>query len=115
MSEWQFWQDQLAGREPDVTPGTPHQGYFVAKEYVAIPGGAKRVLTDMPVAIWFENDHWTAAIHRPTKDYSLYKTDEVDELFARCCRNAIRYDEYLRQVHQIHAWRSGKENWKDAA
>ena len=113
--EWTFWREQLAGREPETTPGTPHFGYFLAKEYITIPGGAKRVLTDIPVAIWHDDDEWRALIARPIRDHAMTGTDRVDELFARCCRDAIQFDEYSNRLRQIEAWRNGNENWKDAA
>lgn len=115
QNEWQFWQDQLAGKEPESTPGSPHNGYFLAKEYITIPGGAKRVLTEIPVAIWFENEVWNALITRPTRDFALNSIGAVDELFARCCREAIGFDDYTRRVRQIGAWRTGNDDWRNAA
>lgn len=113
--EWTFWREQLAGLNPETTPGTPQFGYFVAKEYVSIPGGAKRVLTDTPVAIWSIGDEWHALITKPTREFAVYGKDNVDEIFARCCRNAIAFDEYKKSLAQIGAWRNGNENWRDAA
>lgn len=112
---WAFWTAQLAGQEPESTPGTPHFGYFLAKEYITIPGGAKRVLTEIPVAIWNEDGDWRAVISRPLRDMALTGSDKCDELFARCCRDAIGFDNYNARRRQIDAWRSGNDNWKDAA
>ncbi len=113
--EWTFWQDQLTGKEPESTPGNPHNGYFLAKEYITIPGGAKRVLTEIPVAIWFEADQWQALITRPTRDIAIFGVDSTDDLFARCCREAIQFDDYCTRLKQIREWRNGNDDWRNAA
>lgn len=103
---WSFWREQLSGKAPETTPGCPHAGYFVAKEYVAIPGGAKRVLVDFPCAIWREGDAWNALIDKLNSQFALTKLDEVDELFGRCCRNAITYERYVEMLQALKEFRN---------
>jgi len=100
--EWQFWREQLAGGTPETTPGTPHAGYFIAKEYVSIPGGAKRVLTDFPVAIWKDPDgNWIARGDKLLRGFNITMLDEIDELFGKVCRNPITHERYQEMVKAL--------------
>ena len=100
--DWKFWQDQIEGKNPETTPGTPHQGYFMRRrrethsipvEEMKIGGSRKRVTTTQePVAIWRDDQGWHCVING-----ALHLTDveQIDQIFSRCCRQAIPYIEYV--------------------
>jgi hypothetical protein len=102
---WAFWTASLAGEHPDTTPGRPHMGFFISKQYVSIPHGAKRVLTDFPVAIWFDGEKWWSRIDGLKNSWTNGEQDEVDELFGRVCRAPITHDKYLAMVATLEEWR----------
>ncbi len=105
-SPWRFWEESLAGRPPETTPGTPHQGFYIARRYVSIPGGAKRVLTDFPVAIWRDDETWRAVVWELKQNFSIERADEVDELFASVCRNPISHAKYQEMGKALQDWRA---------
>lgn len=108
---WQFWMDQLRGLEPDCTPGTPHQGYYLNRNRKTYPNPEpgpgkprKKVSTSYdPVAIWQDEDGWHCVITGPEGKRYLNNVEAIDNLFSYCCRNAIGYDEYLEKVAEYEA------------
>lgn len=103
--DWSFWQRSLAGEKPETTPGTPFPGFYITKQYVSIPHGAKRVLTDFPVAIWFDAGKWWSRIEGLKNAWTNSDTDEVDELFGRVCRSPISHEKYKAMVATLEDWR----------
>lgn len=112
--EWQFWRDQLAGGMPETTPGTPHAGFFILKRRWTVdntdtnrrPGDPRKKVhkAELPVAIWFDGG-WHAVIG---KEEYYRDTERIDDIFSRCCRNAITEDEYERL-------RNGSDSAENAA
>ena len=95
MSDYAFWEAQLAGENPETTPGTPHAGFY--------RGGSsgKPYRAKMPetyIAIWQEDGLWIARIdHTDGQPPYMVVGWRVDEfIFPRCCRNAISYEDYLK-------------------
>ena len=116
---WQFWQRQLAGKSPETTPGTPHQGFYLVRERrswvnpAPTVGGSRRnvAVNFYPCAIWQDQEGWHCVIHKVGRwitegnpaikvsipDETVYLTDveKIDEVFSRCCRDAIPHSDYL--------------------
>ena len=107
MTDWSFWHSQLAGLEPETTPGVPHQGYFMLRRRTTRenddpnrrPGDARKKVTTthLPVAIWFD-DGWHCRIGA---DEYITDVDVIDNIFSRCCRAAITHDEYLIALEKL--------------
>jgi hypothetical protein len=103
--DWSFWMSQLAGENPETTPGTPHAGYYLLRRRISRPnddpnrkpGDPRRKVetTHLPVAIWNDGG-WHMVIGR---EEHYRDVDQIDETFSRCCRNAITYDEYQELTH----------------
>lgn len=101
-ADWSFWRAQLAGEQPETTPGTPHPGFYLHRRRWTRynddpnrkPGDPRKKVTtqDVTVAIW-EDNGWHMVIGR--EEY-YRDPDFIDETFSRCCRNAIEFDEYER-------------------
>lgn len=104
--DWSFWQRSLAGEKPETTPGTPHTGYYIVRNYISVPHGHKRVLVDFPVAIWFDGK-WNSRIDDLKTMWWHTDVDTVDDIFARCCRDAITHAKYLEMVKTLEAYRHG--------
>ncbi len=103
--EWRFWRAQLAGEQPETTPGTPHAGFFVLRRRYTRenddqnrrPGDPRKKVTTvhLPVAIWLDGG-WHAVVG----DEEYYRdVDQIDDLFSRCCRNAIEHETYEEMRH----------------
>lgn len=92
--DFTFWRAQLAGKNPETTPGTPHSGYYRSRRWVSDKANTgKRVAIYEPVAIWKEGDKFCCLIG--TRDLSKLPDDEIDnDVFAGCCRDAISYETY---------------------
>lgn len=97
MSDWWFWHAQLAGENPEVTPGTPHAGFFRGGSAGA---AYKRKFPETFIAIWQDEDgEWIARTDQAGRPVQVVRGWPVDEyIFPRVCRNAIDYDEYLRGI-----------------
>lgn len=105
-AEWEFWRAQLAGEQPETTPGTPHAGFFLLKRRWTRenddpnrrPGDPRKKVTTetVPVAIWLDGG-WHMVISREEYHRDI---DYIDTTFSRCCRNAIDYAEYERLRHE---------------
>ena len=103
--DWTFWQEQVEGKTPETTPGTPHQGYYLYRrrtthsipvEEMQIGGSRKRVTTTHePVAIWHDETGFHCLING---DVHLTDVEQIDNIFSRCCRNAITYTEYCSRT-----------------
>lgn len=106
IDPWAFWQASLAGGKPETTPGLPHAGFYIAKRYVSLPYGAKRVLCDFPVAIWRDGAVWRSRADDHKTIWSRSELDEVDELFGQVCRNPISHEKYLEMVKTLEAYRN---------
>jgi hypothetical protein len=91
-----FWRAQLAGESPEVTPGTPHAGFYRGGS----SGDAyKRKFPETYISIWEENGEWIARTDYPDGRIVTQRGWAVDEfVFPRCCRNAVSYEEYLEKV-----------------
>ena len=107
-NDYTFWREQLAGREPKTTPGTPHAGYYMIRRRTTRPnddpdrkpGDPRNKVTTMhlPAAIWFEDDRWHMLINGGEYHNDL---DYVDFEFSKCCRNALTEQEYEDMIHEI--------------
>jgi hypothetical protein len=107
---WSFWRDQLNGYEPPTSPGKPHAGFFLLRERKRTPvekqeiGGSRwNVKTNhWPCAIWQDDDGWHCVITKQEATSHLTDLSAIDEgIFSRCCRAAIRHDDYLTRVAEI--------------
>lgn len=100
--DYAFYNAQLAhmrgaGPAPEVTPGTPHAGFYRR--------GTRKAGEWVCVAIWRDPD--SGALVGIDGNYDVSDPDKLDELFARCCRQAV--DEKV--------WRAVAERnepWPDA-
>ena len=98
-----FWRAQLAGENPETTPGTPHAGYYTSGS----AGTAyKRERPVDFIAIWQDDDgEWVARTDQANGEVRITTGWAVDEfVFSRCCRNAIEYEDYLAGVssHELN-------------
>ena len=106
IDRWQFWRGQIAGLNPETTPGTPHCGYFLARRRESAPNPSPRVGEPRrkvatfhdPVAIWFDESGWHCLITREDGARHFTDIDAIDNVFSRCCREALPYTEYLKLV-----------------
>ena len=106
---WHFWTEQLAGRQPDTTPGTPHAGYYINRNRQTYRNPAPKVggprhkisLTWEPCAIWKDDDGWHCLIHGTKATREFTDADTIDDIFSRVCRTAIPYDEYQQRVAEM--------------
>jgi hypothetical protein len=108
---WWFYFEQIAGLEPECTPGTPHCGYFLLRRRIVRhnddparrPGDPRHKVTTLhlPAAIWLDDDGcFRLQIDHPDGFQEIHSdTDRIDEFFARMCRNAISKDEYRERVN----------------
>ena len=94
---WAFWLAQLAGEEPETTPGTPHAGFYRGGSAGA---AYKRKFPETFIAIWQDEDgEWIARTDRADGTVTVQRGWQVDEfVFPRCCRNAITHEEYTTHV-----------------
>jgi hypothetical protein len=91
--QWQFWRDQLAGKNPETTPGHPHTGIYRQKTSKKGQNG-ERIPVDRSVYIWWQDGKCFCLV---SDGFCPKVPDEIDELFARVCRNAVtkaQYDEF---------------------
>ncbi len=106
MNDYVFWHAQLLGEEPETTPGTPHAGFYMLRRRMTRenddpnrkPGDPRKKVTTahLPVAIWFDADGWNCRIGT---DETITDASVIDEqIFSRCCRNAITFEEYQKEV-----------------
>jgi hypothetical protein len=121
---WQFWLDQLAGRNPPLPAehAQPQWGFYLSRRRYSWPregdekkiGGArnKTFTYFWPTAIWADEGGWHCVITRAPLDGHDYKTSvltdplEIDEsVFCACCRAAITHDDYLRRVADLETAR----------
>lgn len=100
MSDFDFYYAQLdaqagKGPQPETTPGHPKPGFYRLRGWAPAdkPGG-KRTLKFDPIAIWYEDGQAFCA--KP--GFCPTKQDEIDELFSRCCRDAVTEDAYRAVV-----------------
>lgn len=99
--DYAFYWSQMAGENPETTPGTPHCGYYRRRIRATVENanpepGAPRKNTTLrfePVAIWKDGDKFRCMIGN--RDLSHLPDDAIDtEIFARVCRDAIPYEVY---------------------
>jgi len=111
-SDWSFWLAQLAGENPETTPGCPWAGFYLLRErrrWADVRGGRRwRVETNhWPTAIWNNNGDWHCVITRASETSHVIDITAIDEgIFSRCCRAAITHDEYLAKVAEIEGART---------
>lgn len=98
---YHFWRSQLAGENPDTTPGTPHAGFYTSGSAGA---SYKRERPTDYIAIWQDEDgDWIARTDQSNGQVKFNRGWQVDEfVFPRCCRNAISYEEYTEKVRHEH-------------
>lgn len=96
MSDFDFYYAQLdaqagKGPQPETTPGHPKPGFYRLRGWApaANPGG-KRTLKFDPVAIWYEDGQ----VYCAKPGFVPTHADEIDELFSRCCRDAVTEEAY---------------------
>lgn len=84
--DWQFYFDQLAGKNPELTPGNPQAGYY-------------RTRSSEAVVIWRAAGELFAQKTTRNGMVSLLRdADVIDELFSKVCRNPVAGDVYTRFV-----------------
>lgn len=98
---WSFWQMQLAGEEPSDVFG-PHWGFWSLQEWIApTPPERKKQPVHWPVAIWQQDGEWQCVITRSWGPSHLTGVMNAHEIFARCNRDAISHEEYLKRVEEL--------------
>jgi hypothetical protein len=90
--EWDFWIEQLGGGAPETTPGRPHSGFYRDRYYAPTGDGKKREKRSRAVAIWQQDGEFICTV---TVGYQPRHLDEIDALFANCCRAPITRDLYM--------------------
>jgi hypothetical protein len=105
LNQWAFWQSAIAGGKPETTPGTPHAGYYTAREYVSIPHGEKRVCTFFPTAVWHDETGWHARIDRLKSAFTISGQDEVDDVFRDVHQRPITYEKYQEMIATLEDYR----------
>lgn len=106
-NDFQYWRDQLAGKQPETRlPAQPEAGYYRAKRgdaayKAALKSGEAKGVGWNAIAIWREGDNWlcTKQFGRDPEHH-----DEICELFASICRNAITYEVYQAVVERGEKW-----------
>lgn len=104
---FEFWRNQLAGKNPETRlPKQPEAGYYRAKRgdaayRQALKDGTAHGVGWNAVAIWKDGETWCC-----TKQYGAdpQHEDEICELFASVCRNAISYELYQAVVERGEPW-----------
>lgn len=106
--EWTFYHAQLAGEEPDCTPGKPWSGFYMLRRRTTRenddpgrrPGDPRKRVTveHLPVAIWRDDLGWQCRIGRENSFEYLNDVDAIDVIFSKSCREAIDFDTYEREV-----------------
>ena len=107
MNDWSFWIAQLAGFNPETTPGEPHAGFYTSGS----SGEAyKRARPVDYIAIWKDEDgEWIAKTNQSTGGVKINRGWQVDEyVFPRCCRNAIDHETYLARVKELEEGSNGQ-------
>jgi hypothetical protein len=96
--QWDFWRAQLAGENPDFTPGNPESGFYKTRrrrtEYAPVLGQRRNkvTVTFEPVAIWRDENGLNCVVGKQF----ITDADRVDEIFSYCLRNAIEHEEFER-------------------
>ena len=112
MSDYAFYHAQLLGRQPECTPGTPHEGFYMLRrmhrwkntDQNRKPGDPRTKQREVfiPVAIWRDDRGWQCRIGREGSFEYLTDADEIDNIFSRACRSAITHEEYEREVRNAN-------------
>ena len=108
MNDFQFYYDQLAGKNPETTPGTPHCGFYRLRSRRMIDNpnpspGQPRKKPDVryeAIAIWKDEGKFVCARQWGR---APEHQDEIDDLFSRCCRDAVTEADY-RAVMDGGSW-----------
>jgi hypothetical protein len=106
LTDWSFWQEQLADRKPETTPGTPHAGFYQADRRKTFPNPSPRVgeprrkvkIVSGVCAIWCEDGGWVCRMDTEDAAFVISGQEEVDANFSHVCRQAIPHNEYIRKV-----------------
>ena len=109
MTMWDFWFAQLAGENPETTPGTPHAGFYTNRRRVTFdnpepgPGKPRKKIKvfEETVAIWQDESGWHCLIHSENGQRHLTDVDAIDEIFSRCCRTAITHEAYEARLQEF--------------
>jgi hypothetical protein len=106
-----WYYDQLAGLEPETTPGEPKAGFYLLRRRIVRPnrdpnrrpGDARNKVTTVhvPVEIWHDGG-WNMKITHDGAEEYWRDPDFIDEQFSRCCRNAITRTEYERLCNETY-------------
>jgi hypothetical protein len=98
--DFYFWRAQLAGQNPDFTPGQPESGFYKTRrrrtEYAPVLGRRRNkvTVTFEPVAIWRDHAGLHCVMGAHQNRQHITDADRIDEIFSYCLRNAIEYSEY---------------------
>jgi hypothetical protein len=96
MSDWDWWQDKLAGRPVEMNPGTPHAGFYRWPRRPAY--GAPR--TFLPVAYWpGENGQLNCRIG----DQDVLP-EKGEEIWERVGDNPVTEEAYRKVAEGGGAW-----------
>lgn len=107
-----WWADELAGLNPETTPGEPKAGWYLLRKRIVTPNDApdrrpgdprsKVRVVHLPIFIWHESG-WQCVIHHEDGTRLQYSgADTVDEFFSRCCRAAITKSEYEERINDSY-------------
>lgn len=102
-----FWRDQLAGKNPETRlPAQPEAGFYRRrrgdKAYrEALKAGTAIGPAWSGVAIWKDGEEWCCACQH---GFEPRKADEIAELFASICRNAVSEEVYRAVVEDGKPW-----------
>jgi hypothetical protein len=98
--DFSFWRAQLAGQNPDFTPGQPESGFYKTRrrktEYAPVLGQRRNkvTVTFEPVAIWRDDAGLHCVMGAHPNQQHITDADRIDECFSYCCRSAISHEEY---------------------
>ena len=98
MNAYTFWNKRLSGEAIEAPDECIAAGYF-RSAYWASNGTAKRVKKFEAVAFWYDDAtrQWCCARTR-FGDGSNMTLDQMQELFASCCKSPVSYDVYTAFV-----------------
>jgi hypothetical protein len=89
-TQWDFWLAQMAGKQPETTPGHPPSGFYRGRAL----DGAKQVTVNEAIAIWRDEDgklFFKSSVGRIVTD-----ADRIDEIFSRVCRKPITRELFMQ-------------------
>ena len=104
-----WYYDQLAGLEPETTPGQPFSGYYLLRRRLKRPNDdPKRRPGDsrnkvrtvfLPIHIYYDNG-WRMVVNNEVSEEHHRDPDYIETAFSLSCRQAITKQEYEDRINE---------------